>query len=108
MTVELVNLTPHQITLIRPDGSKIVLPKSNDPARVRMTTEVVGEVQGIPLKRTVYGEVMSLPAPRDGVVYVVSTLVLKRIDMRQDLVAPMDVFRDDDGKPLGAQSLNVG
>jgi hypothetical protein len=84
--MQFVNLTPHTIGLAQADGSILTI-TSSGLARVASTDEVVGSVGGLPLVRTTYGEVTGLGPVTDGVVYIVSAMVLDRTE-RTDVVAP--------------------
>jgi hypothetical protein len=88
-TMKLVNLTPHAITLVSGD-TKITLP-SEGIARVDATPGTLRTVEGVPVPiadPTVYGEVIGLPEPQEGTLYVVSLMVLERCRHRADVVAP--------------------
>jgi hypothetical protein len=85
---EVINLTPHAVSLADADGNVIAtFPPSGQVARVATTTEVVGELMGRPISRTTFGEVTGVPAPAEGVVYLVSTLVAQAA-RRSDVVSP--------------------
>ena len=109
--MQFVNLTPHEIG-IRIRMSDIILPSAG-LARVSTTEEQVGDVDGIPLVRTTYGEVSGLPDPADGVIYIVSAVVLdaaKRAG-RTDVVAPdsgPSAIRNDKGHIVAVRQLRVG
>lgn len=75
-----VNLTPH--TIVLNNGSEI--PASGNVARVSVDFT---EFDADSICRHEYGEVVGLPAPQEGVCYIVSALVLAATD-RKDLVAP--------------------
>jgi hypothetical protein len=74
----LVNLTPHALTLVAPSGEHHILPPSGSVARVTSTPGTVEAREGFPClvaSPTKFGEVTGLPAPQDGVVFVVSGMV---------------------------------
>lgn len=75
-----VNCTPHTIVL----NNGTSLPVSGVVARVTASHTKFNK-DGI--CRQVFGDVENLPEPQEGVVYVVSALVLAATD-RQDVVAP--------------------
>lgn len=102
--MNIINMTPHDITIVRPDNN-IVIPASGRLARVSSRTETVGEIDGIPVTTTVFGEVEGLPAPKDGVVYVVSSLVAGRVPERSDVFVPNESVRDESGRIVGCKSL---
>lgn len=80
-----VNLTPHAITV---EGLGTI-PASGQVARVETRRCCVGSINGARLVSQTLGEVQNLPGPREGVVYVVSALVLSALaGKRRDVVAP--------------------
>lgn len=83
----IINLTPHIINVRLADGSELAFEPTAPAARVATTSEVVGEVDGIPIRRTSYGQVENLPEEKEGTVYIVSLVVLQASG-RRDLVAP--------------------
>jgi len=108
--IELVNLTPHTITVFDNNGNKILEVKpSGTVARVETETEVVGEVNGIPIVKTKFKEVGNIPEPKPDTMYIVSTLVLQAVgNDRPDLIAPdtaspESVIRDGNGRILGVR-----
>lgn len=110
MTIrKLKNLTPHEITLVLPDGGTLVLPVAGPPARVETVSVPVGEVQGVPLMLQRSGPVIDLPAPEPGVMLVVSLMVRTHgaVSWRGDLVSPGDLVRDAQGRVVGAKNLVV-
>ena len=70
-----------------------------------MSTEPAGEVMGISVTRTVFGEPVGLPEPEVGTCYIVSQLVKNALPERDDLVVPAEVVRDADGNIIGCKSL---
>lgn len=96
--MQIVNLTPHEITLC---GTKY---PSAGEARVAVTERQVGELNGIPIVQEVYGDVTGLPEPVDGVVYVVSLLVLQRCAGRSDVYG-LTRFHRLNGVIVGAHAL---
>lgn len=80
-----INLTPHSLTV---EGLGVI-PVSGQIARVETRRCCVGSINGARLVSQTFGEVQNLPAPREGVVYVVSALVLSALaGKRRDVVAP--------------------
>lgn len=102
----LVNLTPHVINVIL-EGSALALPTSGQVARVSSKSEKVGEAAGVPLFATTFGEVVDLPQPEEGVLYVVSAMVRAALSSRTDLASPGDPVRDGEGKVIGCRGLIV-
>ena len=51
--MEIVNLTPHEITFM--GGKKITIPASGNVARVSVKRKQVGTLNGLPIYRSVFG-----------------------------------------------------
>ena len=84
--VELINLTPHPIVVDNGSARKVYEP-SGVVARVETESTVVGEVDGFDVvTNRVLGH--NVPDPKEGVVYIVSAMVLALLSDRTDLVAP--------------------
>lgn len=107
--MEIINLTPHRIDLIRRDGSILRIEPAAPLAcpRVAQKSEPVAEVDGVVLTRPTFGAVENLPAPREGVLLVVSGMVRAAVPERTDLASPGDPVRDAEGKIIGARTLQV-
>lgn len=99
-----VNLTPHPVTV----GGRTI-PPSETVARVSVVPAPAGTFAAIPLTTQQAGEVVGLPAPIPGVLWVVSGMVRAALaagpDPRLDLVSPGDLVRDVDGRVVGCESL---
>ena len=98
------NLTPHDVNIV--EGGKVIKTfKSEGLVRCTQSTEIVGEVEGINITSTVFGDVEGLPAETEGTYYIVSRLVLNACRSRNDLLVPNELVRDDKGNIIGCQSL---
>ena len=89
--MNLVNLTPHPIVLLGADGNYHAIPASGAVARVSSAPGALEAVAGVPVPvagRQTFGAVEGLPAPVEGVIYIVSALVLARCGDRDDVVGP--------------------
>lgn len=81
-----VNLTPHAIHVLK--GEKIVeFPASGKVARLQTLTEPRPEIDGFRVDATRYGDVSDLPEPEDGMVFIVSQMIVAAV-RRPDVVAP--------------------
>jgi hypothetical protein len=103
-----INLTPHTINIVGADGTVAkVYPPSGQQARVSSRAEVVGAVDGVPIVRTVFGELSGLPEPQEGTLFIVSSVVAQAVAGRDDVVAPdtgpESVVRDAEGKIIGVR-----
>ena len=105
----LINLTPHTLNVHTPSGV-VDIPTSGTVARVATTETPCEEVAGIPVTRTVFGEVTGLPEPHEGVFLVVSLLVRTAAEAagRVDCLSPGPLVRDADGRPVGCRGLTRG
>ena len=109
---QLINLTPHDITILFEDGTILKVPASGTVARVASTNDTVGGVMTdagtIPVKAVTYGEVTGLPEPdpEKAQYFLVSSLVAARVPDRRDVLVPGDFVRDEKGNIIGCRSLN--
>jgi hypothetical protein len=109
----IINLTPHEITIYDQTGQEIVLriPPSGKVARVSISAQTVGEINGVAVRKTTYGDVQDLPDPQPDTVYIVSTIVLialqskgiTRTDVVSPDTSPDSAVRDSQGKILGVK-----
>lgn len=103
MTIK--NLTPHAINFIGEDGETMrTIEPSGVVARVSATTVETGDLDGIRITETVYGEVEGLPDETEDTIYIVSSLVASRVN-RGDVFIPNESVRDDKGRIIGCRSL---
>lgn len=102
--MRIVNLTPHKINLYR-GGELIWTIPSSGVARVNVTSQIIGEVAGFPVRRNVYGEIVDLPDPVAETVYIVSALVAQAAKDRKDLLIVDDTVRNEDGQIIGCQGF---
>jgi hypothetical protein len=111
----LVNLTPHSVTLVG-DGGTVVIQPTGAPARVTLSSDqpdltvrvCIGEDYriGVPVVVTATtGEVTGLPPAAAGTLYIVSRPVAAARPERDDLVVPHDTVRDDCGVVIGCRAL---
>ena len=110
MKYNLINLTPHNINIIREDGRLILaLPRSGRVARCDEEVEDLGTlmVDGveIPIIRKSLGKVENLPEPQARVFYIVSLAVAKAVPERDDLLVPGQAVRDEQGRIIGTSAL---
>jgi len=104
--MNIINLTPHAITFVNGEGVVIrTIAPSGKLARVSVRTVTDGYIGGIPVTRSAFGQVEGLPAPEDGTIYVVSSLVASRVPDRWDVFIPNESVRDDQGRIVGCRSL---
>lgn len=104
--MEIVNLTPHEIIFM---GNKtITIPTSGIVARVAVKREQVGTLNGLPIYRSVLGQVENLPDPKADTVYIVSAIVAQAVKgKRDDIYIVDDTVRDENGRIIGCRALGV-
>lgn len=92
--MQFVNLTPHPITL-KNEGQTLEIAVAGAPARVSQSTEGDGVVR---IRRM--GELVGLPEPKEGVIFIVSSIVMSAAcaQGRTDVIAPAGDVRDDKGR----------
>lgn len=102
----IVNLTPHSLNVVMPDGNIRVIAPSGGVARVSTQSSSDGDVDGIPVSTSVFGDLVGLPPIKDSVFLVVSRLVLEAAGKRRDLLAPGELVRDEKGAVVGCRGLS--
>lgn len=108
---ELVNLTPHPVTIIGADGAQLSVPVSGPAAR---TDIVRGDLHDVVVGSTTVsigwssnlGMVTNLPDPRPNVLIIVARMVADALPDRADLVFPDDLVRDEHGGVVGCRRLS--
>lgn len=106
---EVVNLTPHAVTVLTGDIMKTI-PPSGKVVRVSQNCEPCGELNGMSVVLCHEGEPRGLPEPKEGTVYLVSSVVAKAV-RRRDVLSPDTsddgVIRDGSGYILAVKRLQV-
>lgn len=108
----IINLTPHQITVEKDMGGGLtgstVIEPSGKVARVKEKVEILPDEGNILFVRTQWGEIQNLPEPKDGVYYLVSSIVFAATD-RKDVIAvdtgPDSAIRDGNGNIKAVKRL---
>ena len=102
----IINMTPHDICIIQQEKTVRVIPASGVVARCDMLRQAQASLDHIPAYRVTYGAVQGLPEAKEGIFYIVSSIVaLAMRGQRNDLLVPLDFVRDDAGRILGCQAL---
>lgn len=108
--VRIVNLTPHAVS-VNEAGAVWTMEASGTIARV---VDDFGSAERVVLRNGAAVEVVAvqpgqrisgLPAPVDGVLFLVSVRVAQAAPTRADLVFPIDVVRDGLGQVIGCRRL---
>lgn len=109
--MKIINLTPHEIAVVAESGEVIRrYPASGTIARAASKTEIIDELDGIPVASQQFGEVSGLPDPEPGTVYLVSLVVGQAMKgQRDDLygpdTSPDGAVRDAEGRIIGTRRL---
>ena len=72
--MQILNLTPHKINIVDQNGNETHVFESTGIARATATKTPQGEINGIPIVVTTFGEVEGLPDPQEGVMLIVSVI----------------------------------
>lgn len=103
------NLTPHCIVMVDENGAVVREYKSEGIARATQSNIQVGEVDGIPLMETSFGETIDLPEYQPDVYLIVSIITAnaakangRRVD---DLLITTDTVRDETGRIVGCKAF---
>ena len=113
--LNLINLTPHSITIHAlcvdtSSDSSFTLPPSGKVARVEFRkdfTTLLCVGWNIPVAVQSEGKTIDLPSQYevDQMIYIVSGLVREANPSRTDLYSPGDLIRDSAGQPIGCMGL---
>ena len=108
--MQYINLTPHKLDIVCDvegfEHIHVVQP-SGFVARVEQKLTQEHDDNGVIWYRPEYGDVIGLEEPRDGVVYIVSGMVLAAISGRDDVLAPGELVRDEAGRVIGCRGLKL-
>lgn len=105
--MKLINLTPHEIAVYTQNKEQVLfkVPAEGIIPRVSSTQEIVGEINGVPVRKNTYGAVENLPETQPDTIYIVSAMVLSALTRnRSDVVAPdtgAGAVRDESGRIIG-------
>lgn len=100
------NYTPHPVTVVYPDGTDQTIQPEGPVPRVTMIEEQAGTVAGMPTKiARPSRDVTNLPVREDGVILIVSRLVINAAPDRDDLYCAHDTVRNAEGVVVGCRSL---
>ncbi len=100
--MQYVNCTEEVLKIICFEGTIWTLYPSGVCPKIK-TTQILyrtDEDWGVEIFKSTDAVVECLPEPQDGVIYIVSTLILSK-SQRTDLVAPGNLIKDINGKEIG-------
>ncbi len=102
----MLNLTPHPITIRRPDGVEVTFPPSGTVARVNTVERGISTFDGVPVIVRTMGNATGLP--EEGVPCLVSAMVLAAVPGRTHVYAPDSgptAIRDERGQIVAVTRL---
>lgn len=107
---EFLNLTPHDINVVLSDNTIKIIPTSGSIARVKQRMDHPYIVNGIPIYKQLYGDIIDLPLPKSGLFLIVSIIVKSAYEYhnknnRYDLIVPSNLVKDNNGKILYCKSF---
>jgi hypothetical protein len=117
----IINATPHALNFYKPDDAVsdekrgwiakegatpyLTIEPSGIIPRCKKLSNEVGEINGIPIRVSEFGDIDELPESADGVIYVVSQIVQSAAQGRRDLYYPDELVRNDAGQIIGCMAL---
>lgn len=105
MRDQIVNLTPHALGIQDGSGAWHHIEPSGQVARVAVTTEEQPQAGVFSVTKQIYGAVEGLPEPQKDTIYIVSGMVLARVN-RPDVFSVGEAVRDNLGRVIGAVGLS--
>jgi len=113
MSRKMVNMTPHEVTVYDNDGVLRIYPPSGDLARLGLIPERIGNLdKSIALVRSVVDTNRTvLPPKREGIIYIVSSMIGMHCTDRDDFVCPdtgpQSAVRDDSNRIIGIRRFQT-
>lgn len=114
----IINATPHEVILYPADTPDTLnnaaefepaarYAPSGIVARAAQTRRDVGEIDGVKVGVSEFGDITGLPSEQPGVWYVVSALTLTAAPQRGDLLVPALPVRDSGGRIVGCRAFDT-
>lgn len=103
--MKVINLTPHDVDICDDNGNIIKTYKASGiVARIDHDWETVEYIDGVPLVVRQGCKTTGLFEPQEGVMYIVSNIVLDYEKDRMDLIAPVKQVKIN-GRVVGCRSF---
>ena len=105
--MKVINLTPHYVNICDKWGNIIKTYETmgkDRAARVSHGYETIDIIDGVPISIRQNEHLINLPDPEEGVMYIVSNIVLDYCRDRVDLLAPVKQVKVD-GRVIGCRSF---
>ncbi len=107
--MRVVNLTPHEVKIVDGGNNVVAVFPSDGVARASQHDVLVDEINSIPVVKTEFGEVLGLPEPTEGTVFIVSRITVEAARAQglstDDLLVTSGAVRDDQGRIVGCRAL---
>lgn len=107
--MRIVNLTPHAVKIVDGGNNVVAVFPSDGVARASQHDVLVDEINSIPVVKTEFGEVLGLPEPTEGTVFIVSRITVEAARAQglstDDLLVTSGAVRDDQGRIVGCRAL---
>jgi hypothetical protein len=100
MTYELVNMTPHAITMIDENNHDNVLLNIEPTGDTIRLAEQVSTINGFKLNKHTFGSA-NLPPKKDKTLFIVSALVANAHPERNDFIMVSKAVRNEEGRIVG-------
>lgn len=103
--MKVINLTPHDVNICDENGRITKTYRASGMvARADNNYEIIDDVNGVPLLTRAGNNVIDLPRPKEGVMYIVSNIILDYCHDRKDLIAPAWQVKYD-GRVVGCRAF---
>ena len=107
--MRIINLTPHEVKIVDGGNNVVAVFPSDGVARASQHDVLVDEINSIPVVKTEFGEVLGLPEPTEGTVFIVSRITVEAARAQglstDDLLVTSGAVRDDQGRIVGCRAL---
>lgn len=103
---EIINMTPHDITIFMDNGNEHHLP-SKGSFRISSTTKYVEMFGDVQITETIFGEATNLPKFKQDRYYIVSSILCRKYPERKDFLIVNQTLRNNKGQVKGCQSLSI-
>ena len=105
----IINLTPHEISIVNEEGNVVKTFESVGEARAAQDDVEIGTLEGIPIVETTFGKPIDLPEYSQGTYYIVSAITAKAASLSgrstRDLLLTGKTVRNSSGQIIGCQAL---
>lgn len=107
--MRIVNLTPHEVKIVDGGNNVVAVFPSDGVARASQHDVLVDEINSIPVVKTEFGEVLGLPEPTEGTVFIVSRITVEAVRAQglstDDLLVTSGAVRDSQGRIIGCRAF---